>query len=1002
MKHIVRAVVAILVRLSVAASAAEPDYGLNFEDEADLQVLRAEQSVIRLSSRRYKAGRRSLEWQWRAGARLRVSGPNAAGLLAKEGGVKFWYYNEDPTREKLTFTVSAAGADLYRFQAGLAFTGWRAAWVRLRPDAEPLADPPANAAAPVVLTVAGPSVGAGRIYFDMLDLTDYVPGSRTRDYQTPFVKGNERSHWHAAYELSCIEPPPAEPGLSEAERVELATITRRCDEWLLGSARIPREHSYVKTAYAHIRKQIEAARKSFQELAIRCENGVYTGTGLFAHRSEFQPRITEAFSKAPLALAYDYRLNGNAQSARDYVTFLNFCHDQGWAEGSGMETMAYNSLGTGGYFYSVFLMRQVLRRAGIFEREFATMRWHSYFNGCYREPEWPGANADVMRTEILTRLLAVLVLDDTPEKARDMRCLARWQNNACRVATGWADTIKPDFTGFHHGGFYASAYAPSGVKLGAAAAYLQRGTRYALDATSLCNLKQSVFVREITANLYEIPPSIAGRFPFSHNALGMYEPMAYLAAAMKDRDVTRRLKRFWQAMPMGKRESACRVGGDGWISRPPGFVELLVGLLDSSVPPAALPPQGNWNLPYGAVMVQRRDRWMALAKGYNRYVWDAEIYWRNGENVFGQYLSYGTVFLYCAGEPVVSAVGSGYDPRGGLDWSLLPGATNPMSPLDALRQKKRSCLLNGSTFAAGVSNGRDGVFGLDLRSGHREGFTLRARKSVFMKDNVLVFLGSAITGKAEYPVVTTLFQTRMKAADQPTTLNGESLTRFPCLEQVRGPASLSDAVGNRYLLPAGQSATLRRSYQISAHSSDRPYRKSEGNTIVAWLDHGKQPRDASYHYAVLVQPRGGGQRSSYKLLRHDEHAHIVEFPGVWTGYSLFKAGKVGVGPIVEVDQPCLVMVEPCDGGMRVSLTNPDLNFEMPAGERYPSYIYEPRSIAGWHAPSRFTPVRATLEGGWRVRSGAGRVVTGDAQATTIEFPCIDARSFSVALAAHGP
>lgn len=69
---------------------------------------------------------------------------------------------------------------------------------------------------------------------------------------------------------------------------------------------------------------------------------------------------------------------------------------------------------------------------------------------------------------MLCRMMIVLVMSsDTDEekkaKLRDMDALVRWMNNAISENEGLAGVIKPDFTGFHHKGFYGSAYVPQAL-----------------------------------------------------------------------------------------------------------------------------------------------------------------------------------------------------------------------------------------------------------------------------------------------------------------------------------------------------------------------------------------------------------------------------------------------------------------------------------------------------------------------------------------------------------
>ena len=50
-------------------------------------------------------------------------------------------------------------------------------------------------------------------------------------------------------------------------------------------------------------------------------------------------------------------------------------------------------------------------------------------------------------------------------KSRDMEALVQWYSNALSTNEGLAGVLKPDFLGFNHNGYYASAYTPHAVHM---------------------------------------------------------------------------------------------------------------------------------------------------------------------------------------------------------------------------------------------------------------------------------------------------------------------------------------------------------------------------------------------------------------------------------------------------------------------------------------------------------------------------------------------------------
>jgi len=83
------------------------------------------------------------------------------------------------------------------------------------------------------------------------------------------------------------------------------------------------------------------------------------------------------------------------------------------------------------------------------------------------------------------RLFAVLMMPtstaaEKQAKIRDMEALGRWYANALSPNEGLAGTLKPDYLGFHHNGYYASAYTPHAMHKAALIQYLLSGTAFAL------------------------------------------------------------------------------------------------------------------------------------------------------------------------------------------------------------------------------------------------------------------------------------------------------------------------------------------------------------------------------------------------------------------------------------------------------------------------------------------------------------------------------------------
>ena len=88
------------------------------------------------------------------------------------------------------------------------------------------------------------------------------------------------------------------------------------------------------------------------------------------------------------------------------------------------------------------------------------------------------------------RLFTVLMMPTTTDakkldKIRDMEELVLWYANALSPNEGFAGVLKPDYLGFHHNSYYASAYTPHAIHCGALIEFLLSGTPFKLSKNEL-------------------------------------------------------------------------------------------------------------------------------------------------------------------------------------------------------------------------------------------------------------------------------------------------------------------------------------------------------------------------------------------------------------------------------------------------------------------------------------------------------------------------------------
>ena len=95
------------------------------------------------------------------------------------------------------------------------------------------------------------------------------------------------------------------------------------------------------------------------------------------------------------------------------------------------------------------------------------------------------------------RLFTVLMMPTSTDakkldKIRDMEELVSWYANALSPNEGFAGVLKPDYLGFHHNSYYASAYTPHAIHCGALIEFLLSGTPFKLSKNELVTRESKV------------------------------------------------------------------------------------------------------------------------------------------------------------------------------------------------------------------------------------------------------------------------------------------------------------------------------------------------------------------------------------------------------------------------------------------------------------------------------------------------------------------------------
>ena len=762
----------------------------------------------------------------------------------------------------------------------------------------------------------------------------------------------------------------------------------------------------------------------------------------------------QLFNGTALTLAFAYHTPGtrdianpyyqNPEVLQLYLSVLDYAYSRGLTENAWLPDHAGTasvramerglvrtsgdfsqvSLRLGGFIQSVFLMREALAEAGLLAKYKAVVRnlvvncgvlYGAFFHiaredagASYPDPlpivQQYHLNADAMRLFVDYFWPYYLLVDDVSERSTMAGILYEVINTNIAVKPGSYGTIKPDGTGFHHHGVYASAYAPHAFEVAAQLLYLLKGTTFYrwdnVEAIKLALESYRVMVQRYSASF-----ALRGRF-IGGNAEGrsraIAKAMAFLAHpdGVDDMDMKARFLEFFdpEYFFSEERRQPFSDGSRGLAIQGMGIYRLISDLLGSGIEPSEA-PTGVWIKPYAAAGFLRRGDWLVTAKGFSQYFWNYENEFDNHENSFGQNWAYGSLILFSAGDPV-SEEASGHALFSGWDWYHVPGTTASHYAIEkhsdqalkasrweqGIQQRDTHRNYNTRTYVGGVSLGDHGFFVQDLEAVPFTAPTdLRGWKSYFFVGDHVLALGSHIRGGTmDDATHTTIFQTYLEDSTTATQVNGAQLTGLEIMQ--RHPAGtavkLTDSVGNSfYLADSTADLLVTRSLQQSMSES---YDATEGAFATAYLDHGIKPEGDSYEYVVIPADaesarldQVAGDPSAYYRVLDSTRMHLVRFPQQdISAYAFYEAVETPGEELVRtVNQPAAVIIQAqeAEGGqtqeeaaepnpVRLVASVPDIGWQFDPRIFRDGLNYASRNFAFQRAKEH--TLRLVLRGNW--------------------------------------
>ncbi|MGL4510934.1 chondroitinase family polysaccharide lyase [Cetobacterium sp.] len=865
-----------------------------FENEMPKNIKVDVKDSVSISKEKYKDGESSLKWKFKKGEALSILG-DVGYTVFKTGeqekarsSYSMWIYNEKPIDGEMLVQFKKDGIVKCWFPIKMNFKGWRTMWVQYDRDmkGEPIEGMDE-------ITFVAPNE-SGEILIDQIIPSVLIdPRHNARDEQVDFINLEAdtaaNAHWMALYKnYNQIDKNEKKIVLNESETEGIKKVEKRYREKLLKKVQVTPELIAEKEMEFSEYKKINL--EFIQRLVIYKDLKP-------EEKEKIKYIATKEFGIYLRELAYMYNSTDNVQEkeriAKLFNESLEYMYDQGWTKGSSQGTIHHLGYQMREIYDAIFLMKEPLVKLGTVNKAKEMVTWYSAMGMIYTPKEnLKGVNIDVLNTMLPGMLTAILLNESKEKESKELYQLQSYLMNSIKYSPGVLGGFKYDGTVFHHMQNYP-AYAKGAFEGLVPIIYYLNGTSYAVTGEQYKIVKNSVLTTRLYSNKYNYLLSLTGRHPngkFKIDSEG-FRLMALSGEGGVDKELA---QAYLRLDPQGKSAEKFR----------------NMGLKEERA------PQGSWTMNMGSLQLHRRKEWLAGVKGYSRYLVGNETYIKN--NLYGRYMSYGA-FQILEG----SLKESGYVQEG-WDWKHFPGTTAIDVPFEKLKSNisqvdtksgVEEMLLSDETYSGGNSLNDNGMFAMKLHEHPKYNGTHRARKSVFFFNNKAILLGSGIENNdSENETHTTLFQNYL----------GQNLKN----SYIQKEDAIIDSQNNLYKIVEGD-VVLKKGKQESKDQNSGE--KTENNYELAYINHGKAPKNGKYHYSILIKGNNEEQEkfrknSKYEVLNQDNSSHIVkDLKSDMIGYALFESGKVQNNRFIEsVDTPSMILLQEKGKEIQMSFVDPDL------------------------------------------------------------------------------
>ena len=907
-------------------------------------------SSIKITEERFKAGSRSLRWDWKSGGTLICKAPQKFAGAANNKSFAFWVYNETAGAGRLTLTFLSNGKKAGECWFFLNFKGWhvlaapysQTGWKRgEKIDA-------------LRLSALGLPGKSGAFYIDWVNFEAGLPPGP--DAQAPWINKPELLKTPEACAFSERDfsagrpwlPPlvPAEQILSE-QKADMDNLTPKQTKFAASGKQAKLSEN-----------KVGAIENSLKKWGITVNNGIVTGAP-----------IANAFNSPPAAIPLkefmavinsaaaslsEARKSGDIDAERrlSAMTLLlfKFLVDQGYARQSPSYSMG------GEYFNkdlrllpsTVAEMREILIENNILDELVLAMFYHSSGNGALYNSDEPDGNISMIVNYYSGIVPMAGLINDPSLKIQCFQIISRRISRICCRLN--CSPFGADGTSFQHGMHH---WDYSSYELNYLLAIIERlnKTSFRCEPGVYDIFKKWVFTMAWSSCKYTMPPNLPGR-PGNTRDINMAGYAGRLAEYGSpdgkepvDKDLASLVVALAPNSDYGKKCSALGIA-------PYKF-------------------DGHRTINGAAAALHRRDDWLMAVTGINKNFPGVEIYGSHDEH-YSSFSKNGSIFIVSSGAPV-NCRASGWSFEG-WDSRHYPGATNVLFSPQALWAGYKG-VHNESFFAGGTDLDGDGVWGYEHRNQN-----MSFNKSAFFFGNRVTLITTDIkhSGNGGGAFVTTLFQNAFagKPEHEPCFIDGSETKDFPFEKSmsVSAPLWLLDNKGSGYYIhPCAAELKILRHRQTWTYMTDKYlldpqnnpfvktgpvgngsfkekplqenekyYKQTENNFVLAYFEHGEKPDEQGCAYSILVRSNPAEMSefskemespasAPYKILRRDSRAHILWDKATnCTGYILFEEGKIDdSGLLLKVSRPCMAMLKPDGGKLKISVASTDLKKQTP-------------------------------------------------------------------------